>query len=61
MKQQRTFARLILALMLVLALAIPFSCMSFAEDGSATQNVADAVLLAAEDAAEAVAGAAESK
>ena len=54
MKQKRTLARLVLALMLVLALAIPFTCASFAEDGNATQNVADAVLSAADDAAQAV-------
>ena len=46
MKQKRTFARLILALMLVLALAIPFTCVSYAEDG----NAAEAVLYAAEEA-----------
>ena len=54
MKKNRTYARLILALMLVLALAIPFSCVSFAEDGNAIEDAAQAVLSAAEDAAVAV-------
>ena len=54
MKQKRTLARLILALLLVLALAVPFTVVSFAEEGSATENAVDAVLLAADEAAEAV-------
>ena len=54
MKKNRTYARLILALMLVLALAIPFSCMTFAEDGNAAEDAAQAVLYAAEDAAQSV-------
>ena len=48
MKRNRTFARLVLALLLTLVLALPFACVALAEEAASTEEAA--VLLAAEAA-----------